>query len=410
MRKRFITIWILVCFSLGISVVSVQSLPGQTSQISFINVGQGDAALLQDAHGFDILIDGGQESTGSTVVNYLRAQGVDSLEVILNTHADADHAGGLVAVLAATDISVGAIYYNGYPGDTTTWGNFVAQAGLRGIPLQPAQFPAEFTWGDFSVYILNPSAGLADPAQNDASVVARIDFIDTRFLFPGDINSTVEAAVIARQTPIAADVLKIAHHGSASSSSAGFLSAVHPENAVISVGNNSYGHPAPETLTRLADAGIQIWRTDMQGTILVTSDGFAVTFPPQEPVTAFRVYLPAVVKPAETTPVPTLDVRITSILADGSGSSEPDEYVELKNFGPASVPLLGWTLRDSANHVFAFPDFQMQAGQVCRVYTNQDQPAYCGFNYGSATAIWNNTGDCAYLRDTGGHPVSQMCY
>jgi beta-lactamase superfamily II metal-dependent hydrolase len=409
-RKRFTTILIVVSVWLCVSVVSVQSLPTQTSQISFINVGQGDSALLRDSNGFDVLIDGGPTSAGATVVDYLRSQGVDNLEVMLNTHADADHVGGLVTVLEAVDISVGAIYYNGYPGTTQTWNNFVSQADLRSIPMIAAQFPSEYNWGDFSVYILNPTTGLSDPEQNDVSVVARIDFLDTQFLFPGDIDSSIEAAVIARQTPIAADVLKVAHHGSAYGSSEQFLAAVQPANGVISVGDNSYGHPAPENLTRLANAGIQVWRTDQQGTIQVTSDGFAVTFPGQGPVPGYRIYLPAVVKPDQPGPNPTLDVRITSILADGSGSNEPDEYVEFKNFGTASAALAGWTLRDDANHIYTFPSFNLQVGQVCRVYTNQNQPGYCGFSYASASAIWNNTGDCAYLRDDQNQPVSQKCY
>jgi hypothetical protein len=169
--------------------------------------------------------------------------------------------------------------------------------------MTPAQFPAEYTWGSLKAYILNPAPGMVNPAQNDASVVARIDYQANRFLFPGDISSPIEATVVARQTPVAADVLKVAHHGSASSSSAAFLAAVHPMEEVISVGPNSYGHPAPETLARLAAAGAKIWRTDRSGTILVTSDGVTVTFP-QTYTGAFAVYLPLISRP-DAAPVPT---------------------------------------------------------------------------------------------------------
>ena len=200
-----------------------------------------------------------------------------------------------MTLLKASDISIDTIYYNGYTGTTQTWSNLVNLANGRSIPMLVAQFPHKYTWGEINAYILNPAGGLINPDQNDASVVARIDFQNSKFLFTGDIGSSVEAAVVARETPVAADVLKVAHHGSASSSSAPFLAAVHPAEGVISVGeNNTYGHPAAESLARLASAGIAIWRTDQKGTIVVTSDGTQVVFPGVP--FGFGVYLPLVVK------------------------------------------------------------------------------------------------------------------
>ena len=289
-KSRLLFVSIILALLLGLVVLNGQTRSNGAIQVSFIDVGQGDSALLQDSSGFDILIDGGPVSAGPTVLNTLRARGVDSLEVMLNTHADADHVGGLISVLQASDIAVGAIYFNGYPGTTATWNNFSNAAAARSLPLLPAQFPLVLHWGSFDVYILNPASGLTNPEQNKASVVARIDFNSARFLFPGDIDSTIEATVVARGTPVAAQVLKVAHHGSVSSTSAGFLEAVQPQDAVISVGaNNSYGHPAPETLSRLSAAGARVWRTDRQGTILVTSDGLTMVFP-----TLRQVFLPLV--------------------------------------------------------------------------------------------------------------------
>lgn len=117
--------------------------------------------------------------------------------------------------------------------------------------------------------------------------------------------------------------------------------------------------------------------------------------------------------PSPTTPPPpqsTGNIVITNIFANGSGSSEPDEYVEIKNMDSVRIQVQSWTLRDNANHVYTFPNFVMQPGQVCRIYTNQNHPEYCGFNYGSSAAIWNNTGDCAYLRDSTNALKSQKCY
>ena len=322
MKKRLFLAWLVLAILFAMPSLHAQSDTPAISRITFINVGQGDAALLQDPNGFDVLIDGGPSSAGANVVSSLRSQNIDSLEVILSTHADADHVGGLVTVLQAEDISVGVIYYNGYPGSTITWDNFVSLANTRSITMLPAQFPGELTWGNFKAYILNPASGLANPEQNDASVVARIDYQDTQFLFTGDIDSTVEATVVARQTPVAADVLKVAHHGSAYSSSTSFLNAVHPAEGIISVGVNSYGHPAPETLDRLAAVNIRVWRTDQQGSILVSSDGFLISMPGQASLD-YVLFLPAVEKPPEPLSMPGELTGLTG--TDPSGLSEPGQ-------------------------------------------------------------------------------------
>jgi len=150
----------------------------------------------------------------------------------------------------------------------------------------------------------------------------------------------------------------------------------------------------------------------------------------------FLVYLPLVLRP-EASPTPTAtptlppgpvpsstptstptsttspgggEVVIDDIFYDGSGSAEPDEYVVIRNTGAQSVDLDGWTLQDAASHVFTFPAFTMAPGQVCRVYTNEDHPEWCGFSYGSGSAIWNNGSDCATLQDGVGTMVDTYCY
>ncbi len=247
-----------LCFSLTPSLAA----PRSTLQVSFINVGQGDSILLHDDSNFDVLIDGGQPSAGPTVAAYLRQQHINDVDVMVSTHADADHVGGLTNVLEMTDVPVQAVYYNGYAGGTSTWNGFVNAVSQEGLALMPLQFPGTVTWGSMTVNVLNPTSGLSSPAQNDASVVLLVTHGNNRFLFTGDISSAVETIVMGHGIPLAAPVLKVAHHGSAYSSSAAFLSAVRPIEAVISVGVNSYGHLAPETLARLQAAGARIWRTD----------------------------------------------------------------------------------------------------------------------------------------------------
>jgi competence protein ComEC len=437
------------------------SAPTSDLSVTFIDVGQGDAALISDASGFDILIDGGKTSAGPTVVAFIKEQGVDDIDVMVASHADADHIGGLITVLQDSDILVREVYYNGYEGTTNTWSTFATAVANEGIIMTAAQFPQTFSWGNTTAHILNPASGLINPETNDASVVILLVNDSTRFLFTGDIDSTIEATVVARGTPVAAEILKVAHHGSAYSSSPAFLSAVSPADAVISVGDNSYGHPSNETITRLLEAGARIWRTDLQGNIYVTSDGEAYSI--SSDVVTYVVYLPSLEKepietpeptpttpvpteptpttpvpteptpttpvpteptpttpvptePTPTTPVPTEpvftgNIVITDIFFDGVVSSaEPDEYVEIRNNDTSYIQLQSWTLRDIAEHVFTFPSFVMAPGQVCRVYTNEYHPEWCGFSYGSGSAIWNNSGDCAYLRDSFGTQISSYCY
>ena len=279
MKNKWLILGVLVLFLLLLFYVSSSLASPRTDhlEVSFINVGQGDSILIRDPGGFDVLIDGGKSSAGPTVVAYLRQQGVGDIDVMLASHADSDHTGGLIDVLKATDIPVKAVLYNGYPGDTDTWGNFATAVANDGLTLTPVGFPMATTWGLATAYILNPVAGLVNPDQNAASVVVLLEYGQTRFLFTGDIDSMVEVTIVARGTPIPAQILKVAHHGSESSSSDAFLSAVGPEQAIISVGHNSYGHPSNETIARLLAIGAQVWQTDYKGMILVSSDGLVYT-------------------------------------------------------------------------------------------------------------------------------------
>lgn len=263
----------LICLG-GLLLISRPVHSGGVQSVSFINVGQGDAILLRDGNGFDVLVDGGKRGAADEVLAYLRAQGVTDLDYIVATHPDADHVGGLIGVLGADDIPVLGALYNGCPGDTQTWNDLLSAVAAEGLTPLALRYPAVLAWGEMSVYVLHPAAGIPCRSEpNEDSLVLRVDHGTVRYLLTGDIDSTIEATVVARLTPVAAQVLKVSHHGSASASSAPFLSVVDPFESVISVGKNSYGHPEPETLTRLTQSGSRIWRTDRSGTIRVESDG-----------------------------------------------------------------------------------------------------------------------------------------
>lgn len=264
---------ILICLLPGARLQAARAAPTATLRVFVLDVGQGDATLIRDGLGTDLLVDGGRKSASETVLAALRQLQVDDLEAVLATHADSDHVGGLIDVLLADDIPVESALYNGYPGDTQTWGQFVAAVAAEGLSLLPAQYPGSFAWGTISANVLNPSPGLADPEQNAASLVLRLVFGETEIILPGDIDAGVEADLILHGDPLEADLLHVAHHGSASATSQAFLEAVRPREAFISVGLNSYGHPAPEVLQRLEAIGARAWRTDVLGTLVVTGDG-----------------------------------------------------------------------------------------------------------------------------------------
>jgi competence protein ComEC len=393
-------------------------------------------------------------------LEYLRYLGVDDIEFMIASHADSDHIGGLIDVLEAPDIPVEAVLYNGYPGDTATWNNFVTAVNNEGISLTVSQFPITYTWGVMTAEVLNPVPGLSNPDQNEASVVILLDYGETEFMFTGDIGFPAEDEILTRYNPadLDADILKVSHHGSKYATGLNFLSAVGPPDAVISVGKNPYGHPAEETLQKLDEVGSNIWRTDEHGTIVFISNGdtykvytiiedrlifLPVIFrskptplpteepppPPLDtptptstqtptPTSTQTIQPPQPTATATSTPTPTPtegtgttgDIDIINIFYDGAGSQEPDEYVEIKNVDTKAIQLSGWTLRDIADHVYTFPNYVMQPGQVCRVYTNENHPEWCGFNYGSGSAIWNNSGDCAYLRDSQFTLIDEYCY
>jgi competence protein ComEC len=421
----------IIALVLGLSLLLFGSLAyGQLSdflQVSYIDVGQGDSILLHASDDTDILIDGGPRSAGATVVAYLQDEGIDDIEVMILTHGDADHVGGLIDVLRSA-IPVEAVIYNGQHHTSLTYQEFLTETQKRGLTPTPGQAGQNYTWGPVSASVLNPQTSPTGD-QNEDSVVILAVYGDLSFLFTGDIGSDTEQTILETGTLRAlteADILKVPHHGSKYSSSASFLEAVGAELAVISVGaDNPYGHPAQETLNRLKDAGARVLRTDQNGTIVVTTNGQTY-----EVRASFLVFLPMVAVPTPTntamptptntaiptptntpSPGPTGNVVITTVFYDGvQGSKEPDEFVEIRNDDTHSIQVSGWTLRDEGNHVFTFPEHVMQPGQVCRIYTNEYHPEWCGFNYGSGSAIWNNSGDCAYLRNSTGTPIDTYCY
>jgi len=273
-----IVLLLLTAVSIALWALLTPSAATGLLQVAFLDVSQGDAAWLKTPDGLDILIDGGYQSEGPGLVSYLQEHGVIDIEVIVLSHPHADHVGGLITVLENMEVDEALTNCQSY--DSATYQEFQKLLLDKAIPTTCFRDGNNFTWGGVSAAAVNPPEPLMPDANNN-SVVLRISYGAIDFLFAGDIESEAEAEILGRGRTVEAEILKVAHHGSQYSSTAPFLTAVDPEMAVISVGPNSYGHPTAEAIQRLRDAGATIYRTDLRGTIVVTTDGTTYSVQPE---------------------------------------------------------------------------------------------------------------------------------
>ena len=236
----------------------------------FIDVGQGDAALIScDEH--HMFIDGGPADASQKIYAIMDKLGIEHLDAIIATHSDADHIGGISAALNAATASV--CYCSVETDDTRTFQNMLRYLEKGNCPLTIPKPGDTFALGGASVTFVGPVRDFGDD-DNANSLVCRIDYGSTSFLFTGDATREAETAMLEEAANVRADVLKVAHHGSGGSSSKTFLEAVHPRYAIISVGaDNPWEHPHDSVLQRLNAVGATTMRTDESGSIIVTSDG-----------------------------------------------------------------------------------------------------------------------------------------
>ena len=251
-----------------------EAAPTGQLTVSYLDVGQGDAAVIQ-CDGHAMMIDGGKAEESSYIYAWLKQHQLSTLDVMVATHADADHIGGLPGALNYA--KVGTAYCPVTKGTTQTFENFVKYLNAQGKSITVPTAGEQFSLGTAQVTILGPIQSADD--SNNNSIVLKLQFGATSFLFTGDAEREEEQELLNSGANLQSTVLKVGHHGSDTSTSYPFLRAVAPQYAVISVGaGNRYGHPTEEVLSRLRDAGVTTFRTDMQGEITAVSDGQTVHF------------------------------------------------------------------------------------------------------------------------------------
>lgn len=251
-----------------------------TLEVYFFDVGQGDSELIRLPGGENILIDAGTSSTEDELVGELRSLGAETLDLVVATHPHADHIGGMAAVIDAFDVRqvvMPRISESDTP-TTKTYENLLQSIADKGLTIMPAEPGDELLSSGGAVLTVLAPNGEDYGDLNNYSVVLRLTYGEDSFLFTGDAEEASEEEMLSLDWPLTATVLKCGHHGSETSTSPAFLDAVSPQYAVISCGvDNDYGHPDAVTLEKLEAAGAEVFRTDLQGTILASTDGSGVT-------------------------------------------------------------------------------------------------------------------------------------
>jgi competence protein ComEC len=298
--RRLLKLAGLAFAGLALVIVAHPSSAGRADgrlRVDFLDVGQGDSALVTMPDGATLLVDGGgrpdlrrrrgaedegeefepdaREIGDAVVSEYLWWRGLSRVDYVLATHADADHIDGLNAVVK--NFKVAAAFVARAPTNDPEFMRFDASAHDAGVPLYVVGRGDRLRFGAVTVDVLWPPLAQGDadmPSGNNDSVVLRFSFGRRTFLLTGDAEADAERALVAAGDTLRCDALKVAHHGSRTSSTEGFVSAARPALAVVSVGQDSpYGHPDREVLARWRDAGALVLTTGERGTITISTDG-----------------------------------------------------------------------------------------------------------------------------------------
>ena len=253
-------------------------VPEGSMYVHFMDVGQGDSTLFMTEDGA-VLVDASIADAGPTVVEYLKKQGVSTIKYFILTHPDSDHIGGALDVLNA--FTVENVIMPNKTHTTTTYKKLINRSDELDINVILGESGGVYNVGDLEIKILSPIAGREYSNNNNWSIVCMMRFGNTKVMMTGDASEEAESRLLTAYSAaeLKADILKVGHHGSNSSTTAGFLKAVDPDYAVISCGlDNDYGHPHVEVMSRLNNAGLSIRITKDEGNIVYMTDGETIVY------------------------------------------------------------------------------------------------------------------------------------
>lgn len=316
------------------NVGNVPELEGSTSdlEVHFIDVGQGDAALIQTPEGQNILIDAGIKSAGQKVVSFLKEKDVGKIDMVIATHPHADHIGGLIEVLKR--YPVGKFVDSGKPHTTQTYLEMLTLIDEKDIEFVVPVIGQEFKYGNMLkmtvVHVDSTATNL-----NNASVSIRAEYGSLSILLTGDAEKEAEAGMLRSGLELRSTIYKAGHHGSNSSSTQAFVDVVKPEVSILSYGKgNQYGHPHAEIVERLQRAGSKIYSTEQVGDITLKSNGKLYTVSGKQHVMGEAPDVKPVPKPTpkpEVKPVPKPETGATGKININTASFE--ELQEINGVG-----------------------------------------------------------------------------